>query len=823
MLLSIVPVAAFGAINTYSSVVEPPTGSVSATTKVTDRDEDGAEFTATLVGAFDVLYVASSRSSVDYFFYKHPVTDTWEAIPKGVTIGATTYDTLYDVKEFMSKELSPTSRELKLKVISSAAGTSQIVYGIVAVDVFDYARGKTPDNGLANIIGQRRWPAEFTAPKALGLDLSVNGIDRADAILNEDVGVYVYPAKKPANNVDSYTLTAYISTEASMGGSPVSGREVTFSITSGTGGTLSATRVTTNVSGRAEVKVYANRPDTIEVLARVANLNEQNSSTTWQGFIGGIRKFRTDKVRIQFKSTGVVSIKAESDNNQKVARGNDSDTKRFWFSAYDASGLRLDSIKYGGHEVSWPNNTTIPGAIKDQPVGQDDACVVMPIWAQIVKSPSGSNIDKKYIEFMANNNGNFGFGIKHQYLNKDGEYEIKVYLTNGVNVSYTFTVRDQGDIVLMKLAYGASSYAAGSWLLSPDVKYQDADGYEKSKSIASWANSQLALSISDASFLDSKLESTTGEFKLKSDKNGSITMTAVDKDKNLIATQVLTIEKSASYLKLTPAAVGAVGGEVNVAIELVDVDGKLAATYLAAASSSAVIVSRPADATASAGSVIVNDFNKGKANVRVSCNVEGDVILQVVITEVERAVPPKFLSSGSFDRYTTWQADVNNQTKYNEYWNGLSSDEKYGGRTYTGACTVSFGAAGVGGGTIIFIIGSPSYVVGAQPFAAQSPAFIQNGRTFLGVRDIGNAIGGTIDWDDDTQTATVAKGNIVVKVTVGAEVIVITKNGVTSEKAIDAAAMNKDGRVYLPFRALLEAFGYKVDWDEATQSIICTI
>ena len=45
----------------------------------------------------------------------------------------------------------------------------------------------------------------------------------------------------------------------------------------------------------------------------------------------------------------------------------------------------------------------------------------------------------------------------------------------------------------------------------------------------------------------------------------------------------------------------------------------------------------------------------------------------------------------------------------------------------------------------------------------------------------------------------------------------------TTETAIDAPAQNKDGRVYLPFRALLKTFGYNVDWDEATQSIICTI
>ncbi|MCL2122372.1 MAG: copper amine oxidase N-terminal domain-containing protein, partial [Clostridiales bacterium] len=127
------------------------------------------------------------------------------------------------------------------------------------------------------------------------------------------------------------------------------------------------------------------------------------------------------------------------------------------------------------------------------------------------------------------------------------------------------------------------------------------------------------------------------------------------------------------------------------------------------------------------------------------------------------------------------------------------------------------------GGTLNFTIGAPSYVVGNQAFIAESPAFIENGRTFLGVRDIGNAINGQIEWDQATQTATVSKDNIVVKITVGASNIAITKSGVTAEEAIDAPAQNRAGRVYLPFRALLEAFGYSVEWDQATQAIICTV
>jgi hypothetical protein len=68
-----------------------------------------------------------------------------------------------------------------------------------------------------------------------------------------------------------------------------------------------------------------------------------------------------------------------------------------------------------------------------------------------------------------------------------------------------------------------------------------------------------------------------------------------------------------------------------------------------------------------------------------------------------------------------------------------------------------------------------------------------------------------------------SKDIVTVKITVGADAIAVTKTGVTTQVPTDAAAINKNGRVYLPFRVLLEQFGYTVTWDEPTQAIVCTI
>jgi hypothetical protein len=542
--------------------------------------------------------------------------------------------------------------------------------------------------------------------------------------------------------------------------------------------------------------------------------------------------------------------------------------------------------------------------------------------AEIVAQPSGSALRKEDIGYSTHASGDFNIRVPYQKINKDGDYEVKVYLINGSSVSYRFNVKDLGDVKEIELTYDAASYSAGSLVKGAWVALKDFDDYSLGKSYENWKIDNLfSLSISDASFMDGMMETNTGRFKLRDDRSGVITMTVVDRNLNLVGDAKLNIEKVASYLKLTPRSIGAINTEVVVDIELVDVDGKLAATGIRANSandaSRAAIISKPDGAVASASRLDLSSFANGKASVRVNSDKEGDVFLQVIIKETVGKLPgvawasvpdtrnkqmtdfngnllywntavvsPSALyeyqrteplyndatngfsignldigptdelttASNSYPVYQTKRLRAGNgdelfwadsslttttaigpaykeayeiiqETYYksgeNNY-DALSTADKYGGRTYTGAATISFGAT-AGGGTLIFIIGAPSFVASNKAFVAESPAFIEGSRTYLGVRDIGTAMGATVDWDQDTQTATLAKNNVVVKVTVGADSISESRNGVTKQTAIDAPALNKAGRVYLPARALLEAFGYKVDWNDDTQAVVCSL
>ncbi|MFV0516926.1 MAG: glycosyl hydrolase family 18 protein [Aminipila sp.] len=102
------------------------------------------------------------------------------------------------------------------------------------------------------------------------------------------------------------------------------------------------------------------------------------------------------------------------------------------------------------------------------------------------------------------------------------------------------------------------------------------------------------------------------------------------------------------------------------------------------------------------------------------------------------------------------------------------------------------------------------------------PYLDENHRTLVPMRKLLETIGAKIQWDNQTKTVTASKllpatneypagKNVVVNVTIGDKFI--TANGKRID--IDTKAVMKDGRTYIPVRAVLEAFGYDLSWNDA--------
>ncbi len=91
-----------------------------------------------------------------------------------------------------------------------------------------------------------------------------------------------------------------------------------------------------------------------------------------------------------------------------------------------------------------------------------------------------------------------------------------------------------------------------------------------------------------------------------------------------------------------------------------------------------------------------------------------------------------------------------------------------------------------------------------------------NDRTMVPIRAIFEAMGANVTWDDAAQTAISTKDNTTVKMTLNSTTEYINDTAY----AMDVAPVIINGRTLAPARYVAEAFGYYVNWDEMTQSVL---
>ncbi len=101
-------------------------------------------------------------------------------------------------------------------------------------------------------------------------------------------------------------------------------------------------------------------------------------------------------------------------------------------------------------------------------------------------------------------------------------------------------------------------------------------------------------------------------------------------------------------------------------------------------------------------------------------------------------------------------------------------------------------------------------------FADQRPIILE-GRTMIPVRGLLENLGYDINWDDATKTVIIKSymNDDELRVTVGSNVIY--KNGEAITIDVPATIMN--GRTMIPVRAIVEAFGYKIEWNESERTV----
>lgn len=133
------------------------------------------------------------------------------------------------------------------------------------------------------------------------------------------------------------------------------------------------------------------------------------------------------------------------------------------------------------------------------------------------------------------------------------------------------------------------------------------------------------------------------------------------------------------------------------------------------------------------------------------------------------------------------------------------------------------GVVEVGLNTTTPVRGKAVFAVGRSTFLAQNreqsmdvAPYIKNGRTYVPVRYLAEALGAKVDWDPARRLATLTKGDTRVELAV--EDANICVNGKYTTMDVKPEVVN--GRMMLPARYVAEAFGALVSWNGSTREVV---
>lgn len=112
----------------------------------------------------------------------------------------------------------------------------------------------------------------------------------------------------------------------------------------------------------------------------------------------------------------------------------------------------------------------------------------------------------------------------------------------------------------------------------------------------------------------------------------------------------------------------------------------------------------------------------------------------------------------------------------------------------------------------VTVNGTPVVWTDAAPFIDA------NNRTMVPLRAVADAMNLDVEWKADSRTAVFTRGDDTIMFIIGFKTAYISRNDVV----MDTEPVISNNRTYAPIRYLAEFFGYTVDWDAATKTVIVT-
>lgn len=117
-----------------------------------------------------------------------------------------------------------------------------------------------------------------------------------------------------------------------------------------------------------------------------------------------------------------------------------------------------------------------------------------------------------------------------------------------------------------------------------------------------------------------------------------------------------------------------------------------------------------------------------------------------------------------------------------------------------------------------FTIGKPQYTIGDTVKDIDTIPYIKDGRTMLPVRYVAEIVGleeKDIEWNPAKKTVTIFKGNSIIQMTVGSNVMIIDGQ----KTVMDTAPEIQGGRTMLPVGHIAKALDIEMKWDSIEKTI----
>lgn len=116
---------------------------------------------------------------------------------------------------------------------------------------------------------------------------------------------------------------------------------------------------------------------------------------------------------------------------------------------------------------------------------------------------------------------------------------------------------------------------------------------------------------------------------------------------------------------------------------------------------------------------------------------------------------------------------------------------------------------------IILVIGQSNALVDGRTVGLSVPPVIENGRTMVPVRFIGENFGASFTWDEKTSKVTYNLAGLTIELIIGKNTAKVNGQNVS----LDVPPYIKDGRTMVPLRFVGEYMEASFAWDDKTRTV----